>query len=122
METVGVASELRTRAGVRVPGDVLVHLRAARDEIDRHFAEPIDLDRVAAVAGFSKFHFHRLFTATYGVTPTSYLTRRRIGRAQDLLRPVPGCFVFMWSLAERRPGDAVKEWRPARRSAAEVAE
>jgi len=69
-----------------VPGDVLVHLRKARDHIDRNFAEPIDLDRVANVAGFSKFHFHRLFSATYGVTPAHYLTQRRIERAQDLLR------------------------------------
>lgn len=71
---------------LRAPGDVLMHLRAARDELDRNFAEPIDLARVASVAGLSKYHFHRLFTATYGVTPANYLTRRRIERAQDLLR------------------------------------
>jgi AraC-like DNA-binding protein len=70
----------------RVPGDVLVHLRHARDHLDRHFAEAVDLERVAAVAGLSKYHFHRLFTATYGVTPRDYLTRRRVERAQDLLR------------------------------------
>jgi len=74
------------RAAVRVPGDVLVHLRHARDHLDRHFADPIDLDTAASVAGLSKFHFHRLFSATYGVTPANYLTRRRIERAQDLLR------------------------------------
>ncbi len=71
---------------IRVPGDVLVHLRAARDHLDRHFVDPIDLEAVASVAGLSKYHFHRLFTATYGVTPANYLTRRRIERAQDLLR------------------------------------
>lgn len=38
------------------------------------------------VAGLSKFHFHRLFTSTYGITPARYLTARRIERAQDLLR------------------------------------
>ncbi|MEO7371965.1 MAG: AraC family transcriptional regulator [Ilumatobacteraceae bacterium] len=156
MEASGLARQVWAQAcagtAVRVPGDVLVHLRAARDEIDRHFAESIDLDRVAAIAGFSKFHFHRLFTVTYGVTPARYLTRRRIERAQDLLRStnltvtevcfavgyaslgsfstrfkelvgetpssvqarysvsgaprVPGCFVFMWGLAERRPPSA----------------
>lgn len=70
----------------RVPGDVLVHLRRARDLIDRHYAEPLDLDRLAATAGISKYHFHRLFTATYGVTPAVHLSQRRIERAQDLLR------------------------------------
>ena len=63
-----------------------VHLRAARDYADRHFAEPLDLDALAVVAGLSKFHFQRLFSATYGVSPTEYVSRRRVERAQDLLR------------------------------------
>jgi AraC-like DNA-binding protein len=70
----------------RAPGDVLVHLRRARDHADRHYAEPLDLEQLAAVAGLSKYHFHRLFAATYGRTPAAYLSERRIERAQDLLR------------------------------------
>jgi transcriptional regulator GlxA family with amidase domain len=70
----------------RAPGDVLVHLRRARDRVDRDYAQPLDLDDLAHTAGISKYHFHRLFTATYGVTPAAYLSRRRIERAQDLLR------------------------------------
>jgi len=65
---------------------LLVHLRRARDHIDRHFAEPLDVDRIAAVAGVSKYHFIRCFRMTYGETPMRYLTRRRLERAQDLLR------------------------------------
>jgi AraC-like DNA-binding protein len=61
-------------------------LRRARDHIDRHYDRPLDLDQLAAVAGVSKFHFARCFEATYGETPIRYLTRRRIERAQDLLR------------------------------------
>jgi AraC-like DNA-binding protein len=70
----------------RAPGDVLVHLRRARDHADRHYAEPLDLEQLADVAGLSKYHFHRLFAATYGCTPAAYLSERRIERAQDLLR------------------------------------
>ena len=70
----------------RVPGDVLVHLRRARDHVDRHYAEPLDLEVMARAAGLSKFHFHRLFAATYGITPAAYVSRRRVERAQDLLR------------------------------------
>ena len=70
----------------RAPGDVLIHLRRARDRIDRHYAESLDLEDLARTAGISKFHFHRLFTATYGRTPAAYLSERRIERAQDLLR------------------------------------
>jgi AraC-like DNA-binding protein len=66
--------------------ELLSHLRRARDLVDRRYAEPVDLDQLAAVAGVSKFHFVRAFRATYGETPIRYLTRRRIERAQDLLR------------------------------------
>jgi AraC-like DNA-binding protein len=69
-----------------VPVDLLAHLRRARDHVDRHYDGPLDLDQLAGVAGVSKFHFVRCFEATYGETPIRYLTRRRIERAQDLLR------------------------------------
>src|SRR5215469_12278341 len=46
----------------------------------------MDLDDLAAVAGVSKYHLVRSFQATYHETPMRYLTRRRIERAQDLLR------------------------------------
>jgi AraC-like DNA-binding protein len=65
---------------------LLPHLRRARDHIDRHFAEPLDVDRLAAVAGISPSHFVRQFAVAFGETPIRYLTRRRIERAQDLLR------------------------------------
>jgi AraC-like DNA-binding protein len=68
--------------------DLLPHLRRARDHVDRHYQQPLDLDRLAGIAGMSKFHFVRSFAATYGQTPIRYLTRRRIERAQDLLRAV----------------------------------
>ena len=72
--------------GSAVSGDLLVHLRRARDLIDRDYAEPLDLTTLASVARMSKFHFLRCFAATYGLTPAAYVTERRIERAQDLLR------------------------------------
>jgi AraC-like DNA-binding protein len=71
---------------VRVPQELLVHLRRARDLADRSYAEPLDLDALAAEANVSKYHFLRCFSATYGMTPAVYLAERRIERAQDLLR------------------------------------
>ena len=70
----------------RASNEVLVQLRRARDHADRHFAEPLDLEQLAAVATISRWHFHRLFAATYGRTPAAYLSERRVERAQDLLR------------------------------------
>lgn len=54
--------------------------------MDREWAEPLDLDAVAAAAGYSRYHFLRMFREAYGETPGQYLTRRRIERAQELLR------------------------------------
>src|SRR3954447_14749736 len=78
--------EGRYRWTVTAPGELLPHLRKARDNINRRYREPLALDGVAAVAGVSKYHFIRCFEAAYGETPMRYLTRRRIERAQDLLR------------------------------------
>jgi AraC-like DNA-binding protein len=63
-----------------------VHLRRARDLIDRHYAEPLDLDGISRSAAVSKYHFLRSFAAVYGTTPARYLCHRRIERAQDMLR------------------------------------
>ena len=129
---------------------MLVHLRRARDLADQSYSGPLTLEELAAAANLSKFHFLRLFKATYGVTPMEYVSQRRIERAQDLLRAtnltvtevcfavgfsslgtfsrrfreivgvtptefqarwgagaprIPGCFVFMWGLAEKAPPD-----------------
>ena len=75
------------RAGAHsVAVALLAHLRQARDHIDHNYREPLDLDRLAQVAGVSKYQFARSFEATYGETPIRYVTRRRTERAQDLLR------------------------------------
>lgn len=65
---------------------MLVHLRRAKDHLDRHFASMVTLDEAAALAGMSKYHFLRSFARTYGTTPAAYVSQRRIERAQDLLR------------------------------------
>lgn len=62
-------------------------LRLAKDAMDRDWADSaLDLDAVAAHAGYSRYHFVRAFKASYGETPGQYLSRRRIERAEELLR------------------------------------
>jgi AraC family transcriptional regulator len=46
--------------------------------IDQHIDQPLDLPRLAQVAHFSAFHFHRLFAAWMGETLGDYLRRRRL--------------------------------------------
>ncbi len=55
------------------------------DYINRHFDEPLMLEQVAALAGFSKFYFTRLFKQFAGVSFYQYLNRRRIMHAEQLL-------------------------------------
>jgi AraC-like DNA-binding protein len=64
----------------------LANLRAARDLMDRSYAEALDLDAIAREAGYSRFHFIRSFHQTYGRTPRDYLSFRRVERARELLR------------------------------------
>ncbi|MBI5089295.1 MAG: helix-turn-helix transcriptional regulator [Actinobacteria bacterium] len=64
----------------------LACLRRARDLMDRHYAEPLDVPTMARAALMSPAHFSRRFRATYGETPYSYLMTRRIERATALLR------------------------------------
>jgi AraC family transcriptional regulator len=48
------------------------------DHIDRHLDEPLELDTLADVAHFSRYHFHRVFAAWIGETFGDYLRRRRL--------------------------------------------
>lgn len=61
-------------------------LRRAKDAMDRDWAQRLDVNDIAATAGYSPYHFIRLFKQAYGESPGRYLTRRRVERAQDLLR------------------------------------
>ena len=64
----------------------LVHLRRARDLMDREYAQPLDVPAMARAALMSPAHFSRRFRAAYGETPYAYLMTRRIERAKALLR------------------------------------
>ena len=58
----------------------------ARDAMDRAYAQPLDIARLAGIACVSEAHFIRAFRATFGETPHRYLQRRRVERAMFLLR------------------------------------
>src|SRR5262245_25979296 len=48
------------------------------DHIGAHLDEPLDLDRLAAVACFSPYHFHRIYRAMTGETVADALRRLRL--------------------------------------------
>jgi AraC family transcriptional regulator, regulatory protein of adaptative response / methylated-DNA-[protein]-cysteine methyltransferase len=47
--------------------------------------EPPSLEQLAAYAGMSRFHFHRVFKAVTGVTPNEYAAARRTKRVRATL-------------------------------------
>jgi AraC family transcriptional regulator len=51
------------------------------DHIGAHLDEPLDLERLAAVACFSPYHFHRIYRAITGETVAEALRRLRLQRA-----------------------------------------
>lgn len=53
---------------------VLVYIQENSDQ-------PLTLDRLAGVAHFSPFHFHRIFSACVGETVSGYVRRVRLDRA-----------------------------------------
>jgi AraC-like DNA-binding protein len=68
-----------------IAADVYKKIVTAKVFIDENFREPIDLDLLSREACLSRYHFHRLFTRIYQITPHQYLTRKRIGQARAWL-------------------------------------
>jgi AraC-like DNA-binding protein len=64
----------------------LARLRRVRDRIDREYAQPLDVESLAAGVHMSAGHLSRQFKAAYGETVYSYLMTRRVERAMSLLR------------------------------------
>ena len=62
------------------------------DYINNHFAEDLSLEGVASQAGFSKYHFSRLFKQYTDSTFYKYLNQKRIEFAKTLLQD-PGVSV-----------------------------
>jgi AraC-like DNA-binding protein len=71
---------------MRDPIPVYLHLRRAKDLIDRDYARELDVPALARQSHASEAHFSRGFKKAFGETPHQYLLRRRIERAKELFR------------------------------------
>ena len=60
-------------------------MRRVLDYVDQHLDGDLDLETVSRVAAFSKFHFHRQFTATFGLSVHRYVQLARLKRASHRL-------------------------------------
>jgi AraC family transcriptional regulator len=55
--------------------------RKVLDYIDAHLDEALTVERLSHVAAFSKYHFHRQFSALFGIGVVKYVQLRRLKRA-----------------------------------------
>jgi len=69
--------------GSALPG---FKLKQVTDWISQHLDREFKLDELAARAGLSKFHFHRLFKEATGVSPAKFQLNARVDEARRLLR------------------------------------
>lgn len=65
--------------------EVPPHLARTLAHVEAHLAEPLTVDRLAAVAGQSRAHFVRQFTASIGLPPSAHVEARRLERVERLL-------------------------------------
>lgn len=77
---------LATAGTVRTDCDQLAVIRHVKAYVQENLGDDLNLEHLAKVAGYSPFHFHRLFQRVEGVTLRSFVECERLNLAQKLLR------------------------------------
>jgi AraC family transcriptional regulator len=82
-----IAADVQRLALVRpaTRREVYRRIALATDFLHTHYVQEVDLSTLARMACLSKYHFLRLFTLVHGVTPHTYLQRKRTTVAARLL-------------------------------------
>lgn len=63
----------------------VISIEAVIDYIESHLDGKLELETVAEAVHYSKYHLHRLFTETVGMTIHGYVQRRQLTEAAKLL-------------------------------------
>ena len=69
--------------------EYISRINRVMDYIDLHLTEPLNVNTIASIAGFSPFHFHRIFSALCGETLNGYIRRIRAEKAASMLLAYP---------------------------------
>lgn len=114
---VGAGREVRSLQNWR--------LKRVLQYVDKNLTAKITLQDMAAAAGLSRMHFAAQFRSATGVRPHEYLLRRRIERAQELLKQAEVALVdialtvgfqtqaHFSTVFKRFVGDTPYQWRSA---------
>lgn len=70
---------------MKTQDELMIRFSEICDHICKHCSEDLKLDDIAAMSGFSKFHFERLFKQYTGTSFYRYVNQKRILKAQELL-------------------------------------
>ena len=63
----------------------IMNIETVIDYIESHLDEKLDLEKVSEAVHYSKYHLHRMFTNTVGMTIHDYVQRRQLTEAAKLL-------------------------------------
>lgn len=63
----------------------ILNVMSVIDFIENNLTEKLNLDKVARAVHFSKYHIHRVFMNTVGMTIHDYIQRRKLTEAANLL-------------------------------------
>lgn len=100
-------------------------LKRVLQYVDEQLGEKISLQDLATVAGLSRMHFAAQFRAAMGMRPHEYLLKRRIERAEEMLKQAEVSLVdvaltvgfqtqaHFTTVFKRFAGDTPYQWRSA---------
>lgn len=66
--------------------DDLNLIKGAIDFIEANLKEKLSVDQIAEVAGFSKYHFTRVFTSAIGMSPYDYYRGRKVTETINFIK------------------------------------
>jgi PAS domain S-box-containing protein len=82
----GVCGTVRSYEGARAAIQPYLDLAPSADYLKEHFAERLDVGKLAKLSGMSVRQFERRFNQTFRMNPRTYLVRMRVAIAAELLR------------------------------------
>ncbi|OEH93055.1 AraC family transcriptional regulator [Bacillus solimangrovi] len=69
--------------------EYISRINLVQDYIEKNFDQTFTLEELSDIAGFSKYHFHRIFSSFMNETLYHYITRQKLEKAANYLLHTP---------------------------------